>query len=196
VSFFNDGLLAFRASDGVLLRTTTLKPSLYLPVFAAADPSDASGRFFISSLHAGVGEWAWTAGGEGGARGAFVQGPPAPHGGLESLVGTEYCRPLAFVPASTDFVAPSSSGGDDGQQQQQPCSGHLVVGVFDTPRLHVLSMPHRRFVHTHTLDGMRVTDLAADPSGTVLAVCDMASGAVHTLAWPLAGMPGAASSSD
>jgi hypothetical protein len=53
----------------------------------------------------------------------------------------------------------------------------------------VLSLPDRRLVHTHTLEGMVVTGLAADPSGTALAVCDAASKAIHVLPWPLPGMP-------
>jgi hypothetical protein len=41
----------------------------------------------------------------------------------------------------------------------------------------------------HTLVGMQVMGLAADPSGTALAVCDGVSKAVHVLPWPLPGMP-------
>jgi hypothetical protein len=52
----------------------------------------------------------------------------------------------------------------------------------------VLSLPDRRLVHTHELKGMGVMGLAADPSGTALAVCDAASKAIHVLPWPLPGM--------
>jgi hypothetical protein len=68
-------------------------------------------------------------------------------------------------------------------------TSYLVMGTRCTPTLFVLSLPDRRLVHTHTLEGMRVVCLAADPSGTALAVCDYASKAVHVLPWPLPGMP-------
>jgi hypothetical protein len=68
-------------------------------------------------------------------------------------------------------------------------TSYLVVGTCGAPTLLVLSLPDRRLVHTHTLEGMEVVGLAADPSGTALAVCDRASEAVHVLPWPLPGMP-------
>jgi hypothetical protein len=68
-------------------------------------------------------------------------------------------------------------------------TSHLVVGTLGVPTLLVLSLPDRRLVHTHTLEGMAVTGLAADPSGTALAVCDAAFAAIHVLPWPLPGMP-------
>ena len=43
------------------------------------------------------------------------------------------------------------------------------------------SLPDRRLVHTHELKGMQVTELAADLSGTALAVCDDTSKAIHVL---------------
>jgi hypothetical protein len=66
-------------------------------------------------------------------------------------------------------------------------TSYLVVGNCN-PTLRVLSLPDRRLVHTHTLEGIEVTGLAADPSGTALAVCDAASKALHVLPWPLPGM--------
>jgi hypothetical protein len=66
---------------------------------------------------------------------------------------------------------------------------YLVVGTLEKPTLRVLSLPDRRLVHTHTLEGMQVTGLAADPSGPALAVCDAVSKAIHVLPWPLPGMP-------
>jgi hypothetical protein len=68
-------------------------------------------------------------------------------------------------------------------------TSYLIVGKYATPTLHVISLPDRRLIHTHTLEGMQVVDLAADPSGTALAVCDSASEAVHVMPWPLPGMP-------
>jgi hypothetical protein len=93
-------------------------------------------------------------------------------GVMEAAGDADHFRPLAVVP---------------------PAPGqhifYLVVGTCFTPTLLVLSLPDRRLVHTHTLEGMKVSGLAADPSGTALAVCDAASKAVHVLPWPLLGMP-------
>jgi hypothetical protein len=68
-------------------------------------------------------------------------------------------------------------------------TSYLIVGHSTHPTLHVFSLPDRRLVHTHTLTGMYIRGLAADPSGTALAVCDYASKAVHVIPWPLPGMP-------
>jgi outer membrane protein assembly factor BamB len=67
-------------------------------------------------------------------------------------------------------------------------TSYLVVGTYSTSTLLVLSMSDRRLVHTHTLEGIKVLGLAADPSGTALAVCDGASKAIHVLPWPLPGI--------
>ena len=66
---------------------------------------------------------------------------------------------------------------------------HLVVGTEESSELLVLSLPGLTLVHTHTLAGMQVTGLAADPWGESLAVCDGVSESLHVLAWPLPGMP-------
>jgi hypothetical protein len=95
-----------------------------------------------------------------------------PEGVVEAAGDTGYSRPFAVVPP-----APGK------------CTSYLVVGTVDTPTLLVLSLPDRSLVHTHTLEEMEVMGLAADPSGTALAVCDCASDAVHVLPWPLPGMP-------
>jgi len=51
----------------------------------------------------------------------------------------------------------------------------LVVGSgFGGSVLRILSLPDRRLVHTLTLEGMQIVGLAADPSGTAIAVCDAA----------------------
>jgi hypothetical protein len=93
-------------------------------------------------------------------------------GVLEAAGDTGNLRPLAVVPPAP------------GQR-----SSYLVVGTHNSPTLLILSLPDRRLVHTHTLEGMKVMGLAADPSGTALAVCNGASKAVHVLPWPLPGMP-------
>ena len=86
--------------------------------------------------------------------------------------GTEdNLRPLAVVPPAP------------GQR-----TSYLVVGTRRSPTLRVLSLPDRRLVHTHELEGMQAIGLAADPSATALAVCDNASKAIHVLPWPLPGM--------
>jgi hypothetical protein len=94
-------------------------------------------------------------------------------GGVVKAAGdTDNDRPLAVVPPAP------------GQR-----NSYLVVGTADSPTLAVLSLPDCRRVHTHTLDGMDVKGLAAEPTGTALAVCDGSSKAVHVLPWPLPGMP-------
>ena len=69
---------------------------------------------------------------------------------------------------------------------------YLVVGTLDTSELLVLTLPSLRLRHTHSLKGMTVAGLTADPWGTVLAVRDARSNArsscIHVLAWPLPGM--------
>ena len=68
-------------------------------------------------------------------------------------------------------------------------AAHLVVGTIASSELLVLSLPGLALVHTHSLDGMQVVGLAADPWGGALAVCDAVSDVIHVLAWPLSGMP-------
>ena len=94
------------------------------------------------------------------------EGPSAVAGALPAS------RPLAVVPP-----APGKK------------VSHLVVGKFKAPELLVLSLPGLVLVHTHRLEGMKVTGLAADPWGGALAVHDVESKALHVLAWPLPGMP-------
>ena len=93
-------------------------------------------------------------------------------GRVEAAGGTDNFRPLTVMPPAPGLR-----------------TSYLIVGEHGTPTLHVLSLPDRRLVHTHTLEGMEVAGLAADPSGAALAVCDGASSAVHVLPWPLPGMP-------
>jgi hypothetical protein len=68
---------------------------------------------------------------------------------------------------------------------------HLIVGTWGTPELLVISLPDCTLVHVHEMEGIEILGLAADPSGTVLAVS--ATGTPETttrvLAWPLEGMP-------
>jgi hypothetical protein len=64
----------------------------------------------------------------------------------------------------------------------------LVVAVYNNPELSIFELPSERLACTHTLEGMQVVGLAADPCGTALVVCDAFSKAVHALPWPLPGM--------
>jgi hypothetical protein len=91
--------------------------------------------------------------------------------GDESEYGSDH-HPLAVVPAAAGHR-----------------TSYLVVGTLSSGMLHILSLPDRRLVHTHTCEGIHVSCLAADPSGTALAVCDEASKSLHVLPWPLPGMP-------
>jgi hypothetical protein len=85
--------------------------------------------------------------------------------GVVEAAGTaDFYRPLAVMPPTPGRHI-----------------SYLVVGTRGTPTLLVLSLPDRRLVHSHTLEGIKVTGLAADPSGTAIAVCDAASKAIHVL---------------
>ena len=68
-------------------------------------------------------------------------------------------------------------------------TSHLVVGTNGSPHLRVLKLPDLELVHEVRLDGMKVTGLAAHPSGEALFVCDRVSWAIYVLPWPLEGMP-------
>ena len=93
--------------------------------------------------------------------------------GLVASLDTEGSKPSILA------VMPAAHGSG---------SSHLIVGTCDGPQLRVLSLPDLVLVHTHTLEGMGITGLAADPNGEAIAVCDTETNAIHVLAWPLAGM--------
>jgi hypothetical protein len=129
--------------------------------YVAADP--ASGTVFTNTgvyPPYGVSAFCW----DGAALVA--------EGVVEAAGTADHWRPLAVMPPTP------------GRH-----TSYLVVGTSTEPTLRVLSLSGLRLVHTHTLEGMRVTGLAADPSGIALAVCDAASKAIHVLPWPLPGMP-------
>jgi hypothetical protein len=149
-----------RLSDGV--RVASAKATS--PKYVAADP--ASGTVYASSHiyeeACTVSAFRWDGAAlvaEGGVEAGF-----ADHSGTQ--------RPLAVMSPTL------------GRH-----TSYLIVGTAWTSTLCVMSLPDRRLVHTHTLEGMLVTGLAAHPSGTALAVCDYASKAIHVLSWPLPGMP-------
>jgi hypothetical protein len=93
-------------------------------------------------------------------------------GVVEAAGTTANERPLAVMPPAP------------GQR-----TSYLIIGTLGSSKLRMLSLSDRHLVHTHTLEGLEVVGLAADPSGTALAVCDYKSKAVHVLPWPLPGMP-------
>lgn len=95
---------------------------------------------------------------------------------VEAAGSTKKLRPLVVVPP-----APGHWPGG--------ARSFLVVGSgVGGSVLRILSLPDRRLVHTHTLGGMQIVGLAADPSGNAIAVCDAAVAGVYVLPWPLVGM--------
>ena len=156
-------LFAHRVSDGS--RVGGLKAP-GLSWFLAADTATGTvyGSICDNAVNATVN--AWSCASDGATVNITSIGPVAA-AGTRSVP-----RPLAVVP-------PAPGKG----------VSHLVVGIVGKPELLVLSLPDLVLVHTHMLEGMRVTGLAADPWGGALAVCDAASKSLYVLAWPLPGMP-------
>lgn len=130
------------------------------PTFVAADSPSATA--FVSTGHGTVSAWHWDGRSLGQRR--AVPLPP-------SFTGNN-C-PIAVVPLPRL--------GSFGTR----C---LVVGLCGSPRLCVLALPSLALLHEHVLEGMAVVGLAAAPCGSALAVCDAATGAIHVMRWPLAGM--------
>ena len=103
-------------------------------------------------------------------------------GGMVEEAGSgSASRPLAIVPSSPARV-------------RGRLSSYLVVGELGSPDLTILALPSFTHVHRHTLEGLRVSGLAADPTGLALVVCCesitvMGGVDVHVMKWPLPGMP-------
>ncbi len=162
-SYKDDKLHAHRLSDGVLVASAIVPWCSFL----ASDPATSTvyacvynERFGVFDENFIVVAFRWN-----GVK--LVK-----DGKVEAAGATNNHRPLAVMPPAPGLR-----------------TSYLVMGTLDSPTLIVLSLPDRRLVHTHTLEGMQVVGLAADPSGTALAVCDYSSKAVHALPWPLPGMP-------
>jgi hypothetical protein len=73
-------------------------------------------------------------------------------------------------------------------------TSHVVGGLTESGTLLVFSLPDGAFVHSHAVidsqsEGIGISGVCADPSGTSLAVCNSKSGSVIILPWPLPGMP-------
>jgi hypothetical protein len=68
------------------------------------------------------------------------------------------------------------------------CSPSYFVQIINNSTLHVSLLPDCRLVCVHSRPSMVMRGVAADPSGTALAVYDALSATVHVLPWPLPGM--------
>ena len=164
VAVCNESFLsAHRVSDGSRVGSLEIPG---LTFFLTADTSSGTVYGSICDDYRNKTVNAWSCASNGATVDITLIGPVAA-AGTSSLP-----RPLAVVP-------PAPGKG----------VSHLVVGTSSSPELLVLSLPGLALVHTHRLEGMRVTGLAADPWGGALAVCDAASKSLYVLAWPLPGMP-------
>jgi hypothetical protein len=65
------------------------------------------------------------------------------------------------------------------------CSRSYLVGTCFTNKLHVFSLPDHQLVHVYRHPTMTIRGLAADPSGTAIAVYDGACSVMRVLSWPL-----------
>lgn len=94
-------------------------------------------------------------------------------GTIAAITPVDNCRPLAVVPP-----APGSR------------TSHLVVGCIWSSHLVVLALPGHTVVHTFSVAPLKVTGLAADPTGTALVICGVKLDArseriVKAVSWPL-----------
>ena len=156
-------LYIHRLSDGRRVGSVAV-PGLFWSL--AADPVTAVVYGSVKSVVGSCGVHSWSCVSDGAGVRIASLGPATAAGASDN------CIIVAVVPP-----APGKR------------VSNLVVTAFGTPELRVFSLPDLALVHTHTLDGMRVVGLAADPWGESLAVCDVVSQALHVLAWPLPGMP-------
>ena len=156
----NTSLIVHRLSDGTRIGSLTVPGMM---AFLAADP--AAGLLYGASS-AAFEAHAWSCVEDGPRVRITSNGPIAAAGTSRGS------RPLAVMPP-----APGKR------------VSHLVVGESFSPELLVLSLPSLALVHTHSLEGMCVLGLAADPWGGALVIRNYNSKSVHVLAWPLPGMP-------
>jgi hypothetical protein len=94
---------------------------------------------------------------------------------------------LVFVAHATTFTEPLSFRATTVVHVPRH-SRSFLVGTYNTNTLHVFSLPDHRLIHVYSHPNMIMRGLAADPSGTAIAVCDGASDTVQVLPWPLPGM--------
>ena len=159
-SYNDEKLYAHRLSDGMRVGSIVLPA---VDAFLAAVPT--TGTLFSSALpydgsSGKVNSWMWT------PESTFQDT------GIVEAAGASASGPLAVVPPAPGKL-----------------HWYLLSASCYKERLRVIALPTLTLVHTHVLEGMELCGLAADPSGTAIAVCDRASQAVHVLAWPLPGMP-------
>ena len=158
-------LVIRRLSDGV--RTGSLTVSL--SCFLAGDPSTGTVFGILGAPeHATVQAWSCS------ADGSCLT--PAGRAVIFGARVVDVARPLVVVPPAPGKLI-----------------SHLVIGDLNATskgsELRVLSLPELALVHTHSLEGIALCGLAADPWGCALAVSDGVSRVTHVLAWPLPGMP-------
>jgi hypothetical protein len=162
--FGNSRLKLHRLSDGTRIASVAVD----CPTVVAADPISAT--VYVNTFTINISQvsaFCWD-----GTTLVF-------DGVVEAAGQADWIHPLAVMP-----LAPGPGPGRGPEQR----TSYLVVGTLLSGILRVLSLPDRRLVFTHELKGIKVVGLAADPSGTALAVCDRASKAIHVLPWPLPGM--------
>jgi hypothetical protein len=171
-SYADNELRALRLSNGSVAAALPLRN----PMYVTAAPPQTSGAFFVNcSPIDGSDE--------------FLVLPCSYSAPLRRIVKGQ---PLALVPdarlPSPIIVLPPLRGRR---------RSHLVIASMGTGNLRIFSLPDYRLVHSHTLEGMKITGLATDVlmagcDSSVLVVCDAAcqhSGRVRVLEWPLSGMP-------
>ena len=158
-------LLVFRVSDGTPLAVVDDEA---FPVYLAADA--ASGTLFVSHGCA-VGAYTWD------AAGATLRpvGDESSAALRDAAGEGDNFRPLAVVPAMSGFPA---------------C---LVAAVYSYPDLRIISLPDFKLIGEYALPDLDsledaatpdIAGLAADPSGTALAVYDNAGYVMRIVAWP------------
>jgi hypothetical protein len=142
------------------------------------DPVTAT--VFVNSCGKDVSLWQWNA-----AEGKLVEHPERGLG-KERLGGFASDRALAIIPPG-----PGQNSG-----------GHLLVAKSSHKELRVFSLPSLTLVHCveNCIPGQVLHGIAADPSGTSVAVCcvsarpghrtadDAPMNSIRVLPWPLPGM--------
>jgi hypothetical protein len=185
------GLVALRAIDGVEVGDYGMRSSGFIAVH---EPSS----IFFSEKKSGVValQWQWLA-----ADGSPHSAPDARIAGAFRELGnvplnsdvprqsTEAYPALAVMPPPSQVHVGLPAGVTAAGVSSSTRSFQLLVAMTGTPYLRVLSLPDLEVVCDVVLPVEKVIGLAADPSGTALAVCCPSTGSIHVLPWPLDGMP-------
>lgn len=169
-SRYEGALHVLRLRDGARLGSTAAP--CRDAVYVAADP--ASGLVFASTRERVV-ALRWDAAARALVSADLPQPRPSPEmGGSDVLPHRVSYRPLAVVPGVADHHRAAASSAPI-----------LVVGSYLKGDLTLVELPSCKVLGQHSLEGVQVAGLAADPRGTALAVCDAASQATLVLPWPL-----------